>query len=115
MFCSFYEREENRTKQLFGNKNSAILYFIILVSSINFNNCFCVFHLIQDTVGFSNNLDNFLLKREYNMGPEKLQVCHPFYNALDGFFHIIYIVVFNNDSRDLLQDKVHQLGARLAF
>jgi hypothetical protein len=98
--CYFYEREESRTKHCLKIKNSlryllkryvlkdmscqlVFLDLIRLLSSINFNNFFCGCHLIHDTDGFSNNLDNFLLKREYNMGPEKLQVFHLFYNVLD--------------------------------
>jgi hypothetical protein len=88
---------------------------ILLLSSINFNNFFCGCHLIQDTAGFSNNLENFLLKREYHMGPEKLQVFHLFCNVLDGLIHIIYTTIFNNDLHDFLQNKLHQLGLRLGF
>jgi hypothetical protein len=128
--CSYYEREESRTNQLFENKNSAtfleyiclntclakldIWDLIILVSSINFKNFFYGCHLIQDTAGFSNNLDNFLLKREYNMVPGKLQAVHLFYNVLDGLFHILYTMIFN-DFHDLLKNKLHQLGSRLGF
>jgi hypothetical protein len=91
----------------------AIWDLILLVSSINFNNFFCGCHPIQDTASFSNNLDDFLLKREHKMGPEKLQVFHLFYNVLDGLIYIIYAMSFNNDFHDLLQNKRHHLGSIL--